>query len=93
MENNKMEQPNPIDYNFGFGHNDVDLYYKDMRIWSDQKLDELKGSKALRVQNKCLINGHHKLAEKIQEKYWRIMPKTDLAVAWAYTLMPQTKII
>jgi hypothetical protein len=48
---------------------------------------KLKGSKALRVWNKCMLNGHPGIAARIKEKYERSFPKSDILMAFGWAML------
>ena len=81
-----MNKPNKNDYNFGYGHNEADDYYKDLELWMDEMTKEELGRKALRVQTKCLWKGKKDIAKRIEKKYLTIMPRNDLAMAFNLAL-------
>lgn len=53
--------------------------------------NQLGGSKALRVMNKCMLRGHRELAIRIERKYGRYFPKSDIVMAMGYALMAKNK--
>ena len=65
-------------------------------VFSTQLLEEFKnfgnelhGSKALRIHNKCLRRGHLKIAEAIKNKYARNFPRYDCVMAFGWALTAQ----
>lgn len=58
----------------------------EMMNFCDKKDSEIKASKALRVINKCRLNGHNAIADKIESKYKNTFPKRDSVIAFGIAL-------
>ena len=56
----------------------------DLLSYSEDKSMEIK---VRRVYHMCIRQGHMQLADKIEHKYSRYMFKSDLAIAFGYSLM------
>lgn len=51
-----------------------------------------KGSKALRLWNKCMLHGHPKVALAIEEKYGAYFPKDDMIIALGMAMVAAKQV-
>ena len=60
---------------------------KEMKDWSNDWSKQQKGSKALRVYNKCMLTGRIKVSKRIEDKYGEDFPQSDIAISLALALI------
>lgn len=67
-------------------------FLNNLNKWQIAYLNEIKGSKALRIYVKALERGKDELANRIHKKYQHLFPKSDLVMAFGMALMAQEAI-
>ena len=61
-------------------------FLNELQDWCDKMDRQQMGSKALRVYNKCMLHGKVGLAKRIEQKYKRMFPQSDLAMSFRMML-------
>ena len=65
-------------------------FLNELQDWCDKMDKQQMGSKALLVYNKCMLRGKVDLAKRIEQKYKRMFPQSDLAMSFGM-MMTATK--